>query len=392
MRVFDEAERARLAHFLDIDALCAIDWTTLAFPGILAGDELASASFPYHVCNLTSSDLALRSEATWVLYDLQSDLIISDLTAKAVPFLLQLVSHPELPTRNDILDALWSITDAARYQIASKPHLSSYACSEPPEPDELILLQEVHQIFVEALPILIECLIDKSTDILASHILSHFPDHVVEIWPTLVQTFLRVDNDGLKATVLESLAALAVGDPETCVPWLENIRLTHPSELVRFVATTRLPHVTKQNTSPVVVASLVELLDTQPGPLRGQYTTLNAENSDCFFYDIIAALRACEPTKRKTALPALQRLFAERITLLRETLLVGTLARALVEFAFPQAKLEDSIPPFDREQQQIVAALCAYDPIWKEWRWDTHLKKHGLPDKREDILALCQQK
>lgn len=245
-------------------------------------------------------------------------------------------------------------------------------------------------MFAEALPLLIACLTDERTEILASHILSHFPEHVSEIWPTLVQTFLCVDNEGLKATVLESLAALAVGDPETCVPWLENIRLTHPSELVRFVATTRLPHVTKQNTSPAVVASLVELLETQPEQLRRHYATLNAENPDCFFSDIISALHACEPTERKTALPALQRLFAERISLPRNTSLVGTIARALIEFAFPQVNPEDSTPSFDREQQQIVAALCAYDPIWKEWRWDTHLKKHGLPNKHEDVLALCQ--
>lgn len=391
MREFDEAERARLVRFLDIDALFAIDWTTLSFPGILDGDELASASFPYHVCNLTSSDPALRSDATWVLLDLQDDLIISNLTAKAVPFLLQLVSHPELPTRNDILEALWSITDATRYQIASKPHLSSYACIDPPESDELILLQEVHQMFAEALPMLIAFLTDESADILASHILSHFPEHVAEIWPTLVQTFLRVDNEGLKATVLESLASLAVGDPETCVPWLENTRLTHPSDLVRFVATIQLPHVTRQNTSPVVVASLVELLETQPEQLRQQYAALNAENPHVFYLHCISALRACEPAARKTALPVLQCLFAEQIALPRNKVRIGTIARALVEFAFLQANPDGSIPAADREQQQILAALCAYDPIWKEWRWDTHLKKHGLPDKREDVLALCQQ-
>ena len=391
MRAFDKAERARLAHFLDIDALCAIDWTTLSFPGMLDGDERASASFPYHVCNLTSSDPALRSDATWVLHDLQDDLIISDLTTEAVPFLLQLVSHPELPSRNDILETLWSITDATRYQIACKSHLSSYACIDPPEPDELILLKEVHQMIAGALPMLIAFLTDEHTDILASHILSHFPEHVAKIWPTLVQTFLRVENEGLKATVLENLSALAVGDPETCVPWLENVRLTHPSELVRFVATTRLPHVTRQNTTSAVVASLVELLETQPEQLRRRYTTLNAENPDCFFSDIISALRECEPTERKTALSALQRLFAERIALPCNTSLVGTIARALIEFAFPQANLETSMPLFDREQQQIVAALCAYDPIWKEWRWDTHLKKHGLSSKREDFLALFQQ-
>lgn len=391
MKISDEAERACLARFLDIDALCAIDWTTLSFPGMLDGDELSSASFPYHICNLTSSDPALRSEAAWSLHALQDDLIISDLTAKAVPFLLQLVSHPELPTRNDILEAFWSITNATRYQIASKPHLSSYACIDPPESDELILLQEVHQMFAEALPMLIACLTDERTDLLASHILSHFPEHVAEIWPTLVQTFLRVDNEGLKASVLESLAALAVGDPESCVPWLENIRLTHPSELVRFVATTRFPHVTRQNTSPAVVVSLVELLETQPEPLRRSYATLNAENPDCFFSDIISALRVCEPTERKMALPALQRLFAEHVALPHHTSLVKTIARALIEFAFPQANPGGSMPAVDHEQQQILLALCAYDPIWKAWRWDTHLKNHGLPGNRKDVLALCQQ-
>jgi hypothetical protein len=220
-----DPERARLAHFLDLDALFAIDWTTLSWPGSAGEEDLAH--FPYHLCNLTSPDPTLRDEAIWAINDLTQDLILSNLTTKSVPFLLQLVSHPDLPTRNSILDVLWSIAYASRYQIESKPYLSSYACIDPAEPDELILLQEVHQMIAGVLPMLIAFLTDKRTDILASHILSYFPEHVAEIWPTLVQTFLRVEDEGLKATVLECLSALAVGDPETCVPWLENVRLTH---------------------------------------------------------------------------------------------------------------------------------------------------------------------
>jgi hypothetical protein len=171
--------------------------------------------------------------------------------------------------------------------------------------------------------------------------------------------------------------------------------------------------VTKQNTSPAVISSLVELLETQPGRLRQQYAALNAENTHVFFSHSINALRACEPTARKTALPVLLRLFTEHITLpssslahrtLRDViagLLAGhttppsskvpmeAIAHALIEFAFPQENPENPILAVDCEQRQIIVALCAYDPIWKRWRWDTHLQQHGLPGKREDVLALC---
>lgn len=141
-REFDESERKYLAGFLDIDALFAIDWTKLCFPSTAGSNDLAS--FPYRLCNLTSPDPSIRSDASWILLDLEQDLIISTLTTKAVPFLLQLVSHPDLPARNEILETLSSIADATRYQRESSPHLSSYACIDPPEPDELIRLQEVH--------------------------------------------------------------------------------------------------------------------------------------------------------------------------------------------------------------------------------------------------------
>lgn len=387
MRAFDEAERAHLAHFLDIDALFAVDWTKLFYPGVFGED---GSAFPSYLCDLTSPDPIIRRDATWVLHDLQEDLIISDLTAKAVPFLFHLVSHPDCLARNDILEALWSITDATRYQIESKPPLSSYACIDPPEPDELILLQEVHQMIAEALPMLIAFLTDESTDLLASHILSHFPEHVAEIWPTLVQTFLHAQDEVLKATFLDSLSALAAGDPETCVPWLESVRLTHPSDLVRFVATTRLPHVTRQNTSPALVASLIELLEAESKQLHQQYAAFyGAENTRYLYSDTISALRVCEPGLRKAALLVLFRIFSREKDLPRATVPLETIAYALIEFPFASANPEDAIPAVDREQQQILAALCAYDPIWKVWRWDTHLKKHGLPGKREDVLALC---
>src|SRR5258708_3441111 len=139
----------------------------------------------------------------------------------------------------------------------------------------------------------------------------------------------------LKATFLAELSSLAVGDPETCVPWLERVRLTHPSDLVRFVATTRLPHVTRHSTSPALVASLVELLETEPEQLHQQYTTFSgAENPQYFYFDSISALRVCEPGLRKAALPVLLRLFSKEKDLPRNKVPVVTIARALIEFAF----------------------------------------------------------
>lgn len=390
MREFDEAEREQLAPFLDIDALFAIDWTKLCCPSETGGDDLVY--FPYRLCNLTSPDPTIRSNANWLLLDLQQDSIISTLTTKAVPFLLQLISHPTTPARHAILEALWSIVGATRYQIESKPPLSSYACIDPPEPDELILLQEVHQMIAGALSLLIAFLTNDSTDTLASHILSHFPEHAAEIWPTLEQAFLHAENEKIKATFLESLSALAAGEPETSVPWLERVRVTHPSDLVRFVATSRLPHVTKHNTSPALVASLVELLETEPEQLYQQYTAFGGTNNpQYFYYDSISALRVCEPHLRKTALPVLLRLFSREKDLPHNNVLVGTIARALLAFAFPQGSTEHSIFPLDNEQQCIIATLCAYDPIWREWRWDMHLKDGDLPTTREDVFALLLQ-
>src|SRR5258707_2640672 len=90
---FDESDRKYIAQFLDIEALFAIDWTKLSFPGY-AGSEHDLEYFPYKLCDLTSSDPVVWSEASHVLHDLVDDGIISTLTTQAVPFLLQLVRNP----------------------------------------------------------------------------------------------------------------------------------------------------------------------------------------------------------------------------------------------------------------------------------------------------------
>jgi hypothetical protein len=387
---FDEVDWLYSAQFLDIEALFAIDWTELCFPG-LAWNIYGLESIPYHLCDLISPDPTIRSNASEMLLDLEQDGIISDLTTKVVPFLLQLVCHPALPDRNDILDALESIVEASRYQMESGPHLSSYARIDPPEPDERVMLQNIHQQIAEACLTFIELLTHSEvvTRKLASHILGHFPERVAEIWPALEQAFLREQDEILQATFLKDLSSLAAGGLDASIAWFEKVRLTHPSELVRFVATVRLPHITKQMTSSTLVTSLISLLETEPEALRHQYMAfVGTDNPQYFYLDLISALQTCEPTLRKLALPILLQQFYVHTHLPRNKALVVNIAKALIDFVFPQMGEENPIVSFDVDQQQVISALCAYDKIWDQWRWDKHLIAHGLPDKREDLLAM----
>jgi len=147
--------------------------------------------------------------------------------------------------------------------------------------------------------------------------------------------------------------------------------------------------LTGQNTSSELVVSLITLLETEPEALRHQYTAfIGAMNPDYFYYALLSALQLCEPTLRKAALPVLLRQFHKQTHLYNTKSLAVRIAIVLLDCAFPQADTKIPISSIDTEQQQVIAAICAYEEIWSQWRWDKHLRDHGLPDQRETLLAL----
>ena len=103
---------------------------------------------------------------------------------------------------------------------------------------------------------------------------------------------------------------------------------------------------------------------------------VGTDNPQYFYLDIISALHTCEPTLRKLALPVLLQQFHVHTHLPRNKTLAVNIAKVLIDFVFPQVGEEKPIVSFNIDQQQVIYALCAYNKIWDEWRWDKPIFRH----------------
>lgn len=277
-------------HYFNVEALRDFDWTDLRTP---YGNN--PSQFPYMLCALTFSDPIIRREAIHTLGTIEYNSHISTATYPTVRFLLELVQNPTILDRAAILEVLLAVARAEYYDegnIYLKPVENEQSLS-----DEQRKAYQAYFAIGDAIPFFLTLLAHSESNVrrLASSILGCYPKQAQAIWPSLDQAF-KLESDELIQTLhLFNLCNLASEDLARGIPWLEDIRLNHQSELVRCYATIRLAYFCRTQTPPDAAASLIEWFTTNPANLSQQY---RAVPDDDYFGNLHAnikwALQACE--------------------------------------------------------------------------------------------------
>ncbi len=292
----EETEWWQLIHdfeaykpYFTVEALHEFDWASLRTP---YGNN--PSQFPHMLCALTFPDPIVRREAIRTLWSIEHNNCISTATYPTVRFLLELVQNPVTPDRAAILNVLLSVARADYCESGNIP-LEPIG-HEHPLSDEQRKAYQAYFAIGDAIPFFLAQLAHPDTDIrrFSSSILGCYRKCSQEIWPSLEQAFLAEQNELIQVIHLFNLCNLAYEDLARGIPWLDTLRLTHQSELVRSYATIRLAYFCRHLTPPDAVAALTEWFSTHPERLAQQYKAIPDDDYFGNFHsDIEYALQAC---------------------------------------------------------------------------------------------------
>ncbi len=297
----EETEWWQLVHdfgeyksYFIVEALHEFDWTNLRTP---YGNN--PSQFPHMLCALTFPDPIIRREAIHTLGTIEYNNYISTATYPTVRFLLELIQHPATPDRAAILNVLLSVARADYSESGNiPPGIPLEPIShEQPLSDEQCKAYQAYFAIGDAIPFLLTQLTHPDIDIrrFSSSILGCYRKRSQEIWLSLKQAFKAEPNERIQVIHLFNLCNLAYEDLARGIPWLNSIRLTHQSELVRSYSTMRLAYFCRHLTPTDAIAALTEWLTTNPERLSQQYQAIPDDDYfGNFHFDIECALQACE--------------------------------------------------------------------------------------------------
>jgi hypothetical protein len=406
------------AQFLDVDALRAIAWQHLATPY-----GLDTALIPHLLCALVFPDPVLREQAIHELGKIEYNYQISTATAPVVRSLLSLLRHPAVPDRASLLKLPLAVARADTYRSAPDEHGYETEVRVHRSPEEqaispaLVAEARASSETIEAaIPLLKTCLLDGQAEVrlVAAELLACFPRRREEIWDALAQTFASESDEHIQASLLQVLCRFLSPDSASDRDWLETIRRTHASPLVRLMATIRFPRLSGTQTPAEIVQALITLLETVPQELSQQYDAIPYTSPKPLYAALLDALERSSEELPLAAIPALiQHLLSAHQT--GDRMKKWQIAGVLLEEAFVQGGIEAA--SLTSEQQQILAAILAvtepFDPTeidadeyelpsfetWEEkvkkqededfsWYCLRFLGEHGLPWKWEELREL----
>lgn len=199
-----------------LEALDDIDWHHLSHAYGPADDV------PDLLRSLASPDEQVRKDAIYELFgNIWHQGTVYEATIHAVPFLIELLVHPETPDKADIASLLASIADGRGYlEVHARPELFEAEWTqilgkqgtdlETEQQRELDITQRVRLAVREALPLLVPFLEDPEADVreCVAPALAVFPECAEEFLPLLEGALAREVDDHVREIMEDAVQRL----------------------------------------------------------------------------------------------------------------------------------------------------------------------------------------
>jgi aminoglycoside 2''-phosphotransferase len=344
---------------------------------------------PMWLRQLTSQDQALRESA----YDaLEASIChqgwICPATGYTVPFLIELLSNPQIQDKAHILELL-------AYIAAADPLDEETWRNNPGVPvwdvSRDIPFKDAHAEVALGTPVYISLLDDVQPHVRmqAAHVLANMRQSDVTLRDLLLAHMRTESNERVRANLVLALAKLSLAQGQNESVLLRELLHEDTTPLARFCAALELAESEHDATSQVALDILAEALQHNPESLL-PYREL--------------ALGGAKP--QAAARWALYNLGPERLTFLIPWLeeaiaatpptdfwgfVAGLNAELLLFIVFrerPQTlQSERAANTLTDEQIQALNHLLASSRLWRNGNFSSLLRTYGLPAKREEIAT-----
>jgi len=253
-----------------LEGLDQIDWKNVGYHIWGKSDDYLG-EIPQKIRDLRSSDEAKQDRAMIHLFGEQGTFgIICDTTPHIVPFIIELVSHPDTPKRKYLLDYLLKVSDT----VLASEHLSV---------DDMRLYLSLHDSIAKCMDVLIHLLEDDDREVQLSVIglLGNLTGEAERLLPEFFWRFDVSRDEEVQIALLRGAKAL-LGSldgwkqreiKEEYAPILRDIVDQHPSQKVQLAAArasveTIIPNRKDENILSEKVAELLsqEFIQQSLGP------------------------------------------------------------------------------------------------------------------------------
>jgi hypothetical protein len=316
---------------------------------------------------------------------------VYEVTASAVPFLIELLREPDTPDKALVLGLLELIGSGTSYlEVHARDNNSAWAKNVRAEPDfESRLTRErswvvaSHAAVANGIPTYRDLLLDEAEMVRggAAYLLGRFQAKAETIAPMLVSALRREQNGLAKAFIALSLGRL--GAPQGIAELSEMIEAAG-TPLPRWSAAVALTKLLGRNTPQGVVDALADSVANS--------TAIDEELQELPWF-VVGATEAVDvlPTLGPDrAIPILTTLLdAERRAVLSAAI------SSLLDIRFPgwRDRREtqrdwDTPGPLSGGQHETLLAIASRKRAWLRFTTDYPLHKRlGLPGEREAVLA-----
>lgn len=246
------------------EGLNAIPWADLPH-AYGSGEEV-----PVWLRQLTSDDEQVRQRAMGKLgSSIYHQGSLYPATAYAVPYLIALLQEPTVQGKEAILGLLnaivntYPLDEKMWYGWEGAEYIGAWG-----EMPRHIPYQDCHAAIEAAIPVYIT-LLEAPVLILrleAANILTRFPAHVQELWPTLEAALECEPTEAGRADLVLALGRLARNLPEKLAFFLERFK-TDQSELGFFAAALVAVRMAKEATPEEVAQFLIRVMLQPPASL-----------------------------------------------------------------------------------------------------------------------------
>ncbi len=369
------------------EGLNAIPWADLPH-AYGSGEEV-----PVWLRQLTSDDEQVRQRAMGKLgSSIYHQGSLYPATAYAVPYLIALLQEPTVQGKEAILGLLnaivntYPLDEKMWYGWEGAEYIGAWG-----EMPRHIPYQDCHAAIEAAIPVYIT-LLEAPVLILrleAANILTRFPAHVQELWPTLEAALECEPTEAGRADLVLALGRLARNLPEKLAFFLERFK-TDQSELGFFAAALVAVRMAKEATPEEVAQFLIRVM-LQPPASLDLYLRLPCGGT----YPWSTALWALANLGRARLTPLVPTV-EEHLQQIRHTYGAIALFARLLLFIVFEDHPEWGHPPrpaevLTQEQRHLLLILLEQEQIWRDGNLLGLFRAYGLPGDRKQMAAYLGQ-
>lgn len=372
-----------------LDTLKTIDWSQI---GSCYG---RSNKIPKAIRGLTSKDATARERALGTLWNnLTHQGSVYEASALAVPFLLEIVVHPQAQDKCQVVNLLACLGSKGAYlrpgfETLERRLLLQYIRDEPlPHPEAVYdyrrWTEQTQQAVRNGLPLFLPLLADPDPAMRMeiAFLLSAFQQDRSWLSPPVIRQLQEETNEYVQCCLLLCLGQLLLPTPEASALLMRYL-VEGETELLQFTAAMALCTLLEEKTPEEVVQCLFRVL-VDPLPLQPSYEQIPREWGSCwvhmralYYLDLLTASphQTCILERLVEVLPILDdRIDQDAADLLLRVVFFerGFRLRPPMTFA-----------DLDPLQQQILRRIADTETLWRS-PWATLIQRKRASSSEEE--------